>query len=342
MKKKAFIFLVLLAPLVGLSLASVHLWLIAKTPYEGENQTFVIEPGDGFARINYNLAKNGFIPDAKIFYYYAKYKKSLSLFKTGHYLIQNKMTMFDVHAMLTEGRSQLTKVTIPEGKNLFQIAQILESKGILSATEFIKLANNPETASRFDITGPNIEGYLFPETYYFSPKSRPIDVIKAMVNEFKKQTKQIEFSYGKLNKQEIVTLASIVEKETGAKFERSKIAGVFHNRLKKRMRLQSDPTTIYGIYEHFDGNLKRRHLREKTPYNTYAISGLPVGPISNPGLDAIKAVLKPESHQYLYFVSRNNGTHVFSKTYKEHDKAVDYYQRIKANREGRSWRDLKQ
>jgi len=135
----------------------------------------------------------------------------------------------------------------------------------------------------------------------------------------KKKTKNLSFQTAPLNlkKNEVITLASVVEKETGAAWERPKIAGVFLNRLKKRMRLQSDPTTIYGIYEGFNGNLRKRHLLEMTPYNTYKIPALPIGPIANPGTEAIKAVLRPDSHSYLYFVSKNDGTHVFSKTYKD-------------------------
>jgi UPF0755 protein len=145
-----------------------------------------------------------------------------------------------------------------------------------------------------------------------------------------------------LSPHEVIILASIVEKETGAKWERPTIAGVYLNRLKKKMRLQADPTTIYGIWESYNGNLKRKHLLQKTAYNTYKMSGLPLGPIANPSLAAIKAVLAPKVHKFLYFVSKNDGTHVFTPTYKKHQEAVDYWQRNKRNRKGKSWRDLKQ
>ena len=153
--------------------------------------------------------------------------------------------------------------------------------------------------------------------------------------------KRLDFSRAALDLHSIVILASIVEKETGAKQERPTIAGVFHNRLKKRMRLQSDPTTIYGMYENYRGNLRKEHLLKKTPYNTYKISGLPKGPISNPGIKSIEAALSPTNHSYLYFVSKNDGTHIFTKTYKDHLKAVKKWQLTRRNRVGKSWRDLK-
>src|SRR5690606_30167528 len=128
----------------------------------------------------------------------------------------------------------------------------------------------------------------------------------------------------------------------GAKWERPIIAGVFLNRLKKKMRLQSDPTTIYGIWHRYQGNIRKADLLEMTPYNTYKIPALPTGPISNPSLEAIQAVLNPEEHNYLYFVSKNDGTHVFSATYKDHNKAVDDFQRNSKARQGKSWRDLNQ
>jgi UPF0755 protein len=143
-----------------------------------------------------------------------------------------------------------------------------------------------------------------------------------------------------LSRREVIILASVVEKETGAGFERPMIASVFYNRLKKKMRLQSDPTTIYGIWENYSGNLRRSDLLQKTPYNTYAIPALPAGPISNPNPESIKAVLYPAETEYLYFVSKNDGTHIFSKTYAEHAAHVRETQLDPKAREGKSWRDL--
>lgn len=266
----------------------------------------------------------------------------MTSFRSGKFLIKSKSTMLEVINELTEGTPIATKVTVPEGKNLFQIAEILESKKIVNANEFIKLAKDPKVAASLNIPFETVEGFLYPETYQLDKNMNSLEVIKTMVRVFNQKTENLDFSTNPagLTKEECITLASVVEKETGAGHERPIIAGVFFNRLKKRMRLQSDPTTIYGIWESFNGNLRKRHLLEKTPYNTYKIPALPKGPISNPGLDSIKAVLNPESHSFLYFVSQNDGTHVFSKTYKEHKEAVNQFQKNYKARQGKSWRNL--
>ncbi len=146
-----------------------------------------------------------------------------------------------------------------------------------------------------------------------------------------------------LSSHETVILASIVEKETGAAFERPLIASVFYNRLHKRMRLQSDPTTIYGMWNrdgYFRGNIRRKDLTEPTPYNTYKTPRLPIGPIANPGKNALLAILSPKQSKYLFFVSRNDGTHVFTRNYHDHQKAVNQLQKNPQARRGKSWRDL--
>jgi UPF0755 protein len=163
-----------------------------------------------------------------------------------------------------------------------------------------------------------------------------------MIDLFHKKTESLDFTHPFLTKHQVIILASVVEKETGAKRERTSIAGVFTNRLKKRMRLESDPTTIYGIWNRYTGNIKKADLLEVTPYNTYKIPALPLGPISNPSLEAIQAVLKPDGHEYLFFVSKNDGTHEFTKNYQDHLEAVDNFQRNTKARQGKSWRDLKQ
>ena len=165
---------------------------------------------------------------------------------------------------------------------------------------------------------------------------------RCVIKQFKQVTGALDLSHPFLSPHDVIILASIVEKETGAKWERPTIAGVYLNRLRKPMRLQADPTTIYGIWETYNGNLRRKHLLQKTAYNTYKMSGLPLGPIANPSLAAIKAVLNPKKHNFLYFVSKNDGTHVFTPTYKKHQQAVNYWQKNIRRRKGKSWRDLKQ
>lgn len=340
--KKAAVLSIFLAPILATALIATHVAFIFYTPYEGPEVVFAIKPGEGFSRVNYKLSKQEIIPNARIFHYYAKYTDKMTSLKAGSYKIPSGVHMGEVLAILTSGTPMLTKVTIPEGKNLYEIAEILERKRITESIKFIAEAKNSAHIKSFDQKAPSLEGYLFPETYMFAPKTSAKQVINTMLETFKNKTKDINWDHPFLNKHQIIILASIVEKETGAKWERPTIAGVYLNRLKKKMRLQADPTTIYGIWENYDGNLRKKHLLQKTPYNTYKINGLPLGPIANPSLAAIKAVLNPQEHKYLYFVSKNDGTHIFTSTYKEHLAAVKEWQLKRKNRKGKSWRDLKQ
>lgn len=244
--------------------------------------------------------------------------------------------MLGVIDILVKGTPILNKVTIPEGKNLYEIAQIIDQTGITTKEEFIAAAKDPNFMQELKIPAERAEGYLYPDTYQFPDSLAAKEIIRAMVRNFRTKTDGLELSHND------VIFASMVEKETGAAWERPLIAGVFKNRLQKRMRLQSDPTTIYGIWEDFNGNLKRSHLLETTPYNTYKIPALPAGPICNPGIEALNAALAPEKHDFLYFVSRNDGTHIFTKNYKDHLKAVEEYQKNPAARRDKSWRDLQQ
>ncbi len=342
MKKKTLIALIIVAPFLAMLLTTIHVYIIFSGSYNGENTVFTIKPGETFSSINYRLTKEKLISNPRIFHYFTKYKDQLSKFKAGTFNINKGDTMSDILHTFVEGSPILTSITIPEGKNIFEIGKLLETNGITSYDEFVKLARDKEILNRFDIKGPSLEGYLFPETYKFAPGTPAFTIIKSMMGVFDDKVKDIDFNHPFLSKHEVITLASIVEKETGAKSERPTIAGVFLNRLKKKMRLQSDPTTIYGIYENFNGNLRKKHLLEKTPFNTYKIPALPIGPISNPSIEAIKAVLKPDDHNFLYFVSKNDGTHIFTKTYNDHLNAVKEWQLNRSNRKGKSWRDLKQ
>jgi UPF0755 protein len=193
---------------------------------------------------------------------------------------------------------------------------------------FLDAATDPETVRGQGIEADTLEGYLFPDTYYFPRGLDSATIIATMVKQFRAAFKpaweQQAEALG-MTVHEVVTLASIIEKETGAPEERPLIASVFHNRLKKGMRLETDPTVIYGIPD-FDGNIKRRHLETYTPYNTYKIKGLPPGPIASPGALALEAALYPAQSEFLYFVSKKDGTHQFSRTIKEHNAAVRKYQ----------------
>lgn len=344
MSKKHLFILLVLAPGLAIMLAGIRVYdQINWWRYSGPDTVFEVKAGEAFSSINYRLKKEDLISSSKLFYRYAKINDMVTKFKAGRFVIKNNSNMLDVFETLINGKAIATQITIPEGKNLFEIAKILEEKNVIeSASEFVKLAKSEELAKALGIKGQRVEGYLYPETYHFNEKMPAKQVIQAMVSEFNKKISDIDFSKSSLSKHEVITLASLVEKETGAAFERPVIAGVFLNRLQKRMRLQSDPTTIYGIYENFNGNLRKKDLLELTPYNTYKIPALPAGPIANPGVESINAVLNPQKHSYLYFVSKNDGTHIFSKTYKDHAKAVNTWQKVRENREGKSWRNLNQ
>jgi len=341
---KKFLILGVAAPMFALILVAARIYYVIDVwKYQGPEVIFEIKPGDTFSGINYRLGRDGLVNSTKIFHRYCKINGLLTRFKSGKYQIPSSSNMLDVINILVHGTAITSEVTIPEGKNMYEIATILENKKIInSSQDFIKMAKDPELLKELDIAADSVEGYLYPETYKFTSNSEPTFIIKSLVKLFRQKTSTLDFSKSQLSSHQVIILASIVEKETGAKQERPIIAGVFMNRLKKRMRLQSDPTTIYGIWEKYKGNLKKEHLLEHTPYNTYKIGGLPAGPISNPGIDSIKAVLEPKGHDYLYFVSQNDGTHIFSKSYSDHLKAVEHFQKNGSNREGKSWRNLRQ
>ncbi len=319
----------------GLVYYKINIW-----KYEGPAQEFLIKPGESFARINFHLQEQGLISSPKLFYRYAQLNDLLSKFKSGKYIIEPNSTMVDVADTLIYGHSINKLFTIPEGKNLYEIAEMLAKENIAPYDDFVAMAKNAGFVKELELPAATVEGYLFPDSYNFPPNSSVKEIIKIMVKDFRKKTEHIDFQNAPLAPHDVVVLASIVEKETGAENERPIIAGVFYNRLKKSMPLQSDPTTIYGIWENFSGNLSKKDLQQETPYNTYKLKGLPAGPICNPGVKAIEAVLKPESHKYLYFVSHNDGTHQFSASYEDHQKAVNSYQRNPEARNGKSWRDL--
>lgn len=229
---------------------------------------------------------------------------------------------------LTTGKTMLKRVTIPEGFTLQQIAKRLAEETLVEEAEFLASARDPQFLETLEIDGHSLEGYLFPDTYIFHRGMNAQTIQKKMVHRFKEILSELQEREGILSPKDIkktVILASIVEKESGQQSEKPLIAAVFLNRLKKGMALQSDPTVIYGIKD-FNGDLTKKNLQTRTAYNTYLQPGLPPGPIANPGRDSLQAILKPAQSDYLYFVSKNNGSHFFSKNLKEHNLAVARYQ----------------
>jgi UPF0755 protein len=335
-------FLVFIIAVILLGFGKYFYFLNAPASKSDEKIVFDVPSGTGLNIIASRLKSEGLISDIKLFKLYVYLKKGVNKFKAGEYLLSPALTPLEIYSILISGISILYDLTIPEGYNIYDIADLLQNSGLGDREEFLRLVKDKDVIRDFDLEGRSLEGYLFPSTYKFTKSATSMKIIKTMINKFnsiftdemERKATEIGFS-----RHQVVILASMVEKETGYAKEREIIASVFHNRLNKIMRLESDPTVIYGI-ENFDGNLTRADLRKWSPYNTYRIFGLPEGPIANPGLESLKAVLWPAETDYLFFVSRNDGTHKFTTNYEDHKKAVNLYQRTRKNRQGKSWRDL--
>ena len=247
----------------------------------------------------------------------------------GEYELNPAMTPAEILSKLLSGQVVFHPFTIPEGLTLTQIADLISQQGVTDRAEFIRLAKDRTFIASLGIKAETLEGYLYPNTYKFPRTVKAREVLVAMVEQLRQVVgPDLLARMQELNMtmHEVLTLASVIEKETGSGGERSEISAVFHNRLKKHIPLQSDPTVIYGLTA-FDGNLHKKDLSNPSPYNTYRVRGLPPGPIANPGIQAIRATLYPSDSHSLYFVSRNDGTHQFSATLVEHNEAVEKYQK---------------
>jgi len=314
---------------------SVLLWIqhtLSPASTEAQQATplrFEVEAGDSMGQVAAALEAEGLIRNARAARWFARAEDLSSKLKVGEYELSANLSTPEILEILAEGRVQTHLVVIPEGLRASEIAARLGDAGLVDPEAFLAIVMDPAAARSRGIEAGGLEGYLFPDSYRFARGLPAERVVDAMVGEFLSVYQElgpVEKRTG-LSMHEFVTLASIVEKETGAPEERPLIAAVFLNRLRRRMRLETDPTVIYGIQD-FDGNLRRVHLLDaQNPYNTYKVPALPPGPIASPGRDALEAVLNPADTPYLYFVSRNDGTHTFSTSYAEHRKAVDRFQR---------------
>ena len=312
-----------------LSFSLVFFLISCSKPAGDEIFTVVIPSGAGLSQITKILHSEKVISFPKIFWLRAKLTGKEKDLKAGEYQMQKGMSHDQVLHLLITGEVIRYRVTIPEGLTFVEIAKIFGETNLINEKDFLKLAKDSLFMQELQIPAKTIEGFLFPSTYFISRNQTPRSLIFEMVQNFNEvytptlnqRAKEMGFS-----KLQTVILASIIEKETGQPQERPLISSVFHNRLKKNMKLQTDPTVIYGI-TNFNGNITKKDLLTPTPYNTYVIRGLPPGPIANPGKEAILASLYPEDTKYLYFVSKNDGSHVFSSTLKDHNLAVDHYQK---------------
>ena len=309
-------------------------------------EVFEIEPGHALKATARKLEEAHLITNADRFVFLARMTGQAGKVRVGEYAIRRNMRPTEVLGVITSGKSIEHVVTIQEGLNIYEIGSLLEREGIGDKQEFLKTVKDwalIRELLREEL--PSLEGYIFPETYHLTKFTGIKGFVRMAVERFLQNYQQVKAAPQiHLNRHETVILASIIEKETGAPEERPVISSVFHNRLRAGMRLQTDPTIVYGILAEgrpYNRNITRADIVTPTRYNTYTFTGLPYGPISNPGLAALKAAAQPAESDFLFFVSRNDGTHTFSKSYGDHQKAVGKYQLNQREREGKSWRDLK-
>ncbi|MBL0225397.1 MAG: endolytic transglycosylase MltG [Geobacteraceae bacterium] len=284
-------------------------------------------PGSGIRRLASELKAGGIIRSSWHFIMVTRLRGESHRLKAGDYRFNDGMTTAVVLRKLVTGDVDYRKFALPEGYSIHQAAELLEQKGYFRRDGFLEKCRDPELLNRLGLRVSSVEGYLYPATYNLSRGGSEEQLISQMVAQFEKKYAELsvqEGAGGGLSRHALVTLASLIEKEAVSPEEKPLISSVFHNRLRIGMPLQSDPTAVYGVRA-FAGKVTRDDIERRSPYNTYLIKGLPPGPIGNPGAGALEAALHPAVTQYLYFVARQDGTHQFSRTLDEHNRAVQKY-----------------
>jgi len=322
--------------LLLISIACIFLWIeyqqVLSTPVViGQAQLIEIEKGDSFRKITKKLLKQNIAIKPKWFKLLA-YKDQVSKqLKAGEYELKPGLTMPEILAIFVAGKSRQYSITFPEGWSFKQLLQEIENNPYLDKT--LGAMDFQSVMAKLDSSYKHPEGLFFPDTYFFDKNATDFSILKKahdkMQSILQAEWENKEKGLPLENAYQALILASIIEKETGAAVERPQIAGVFTRRLRKGMLLQTDPTVIYGMGDSYKGNIRYKDLRQATAYNTYVIRGLPPTPIAMPGREAINAALHPAKGKSLYFVAIGNGagTHVFSATLREHNNAVNKYQR---------------
>jgi UPF0755 protein len=287
-----------------------------------------IAPGTSTWLIAQQLEDAGAIRSSQtfLFLHYLRAKQTL---KAGEYSFDYPASTQDVLRKLVLGEASHELLTVPEGFNRFEIADLVEAGGFATREEFLKASADAKLVADLDAHAPNLEGYLFPDTYQFPRHIGAARIVRVMVNRFRQVYSGLAPPDAERPAREIVIMASLVEAETGKPEERPLVASVFYNRLKRNIPLQCDPTVVYAaVLNHsYDGQIRQSQLNFPSPYNTYLHPGLPPGPIANPGKASLLAALHPVSSKYLYFVANPAGHHTFSRTLAEHNLAVSMYRR---------------
>lgn len=306
----------------------------AQTPTNKiQEAVYYVREGSSVAEVAEALSSQNIITHPRWFRLYAKIKHTEKNIKSGTFVFTGNNSPSDILKKLVNGDSIKLKVVIPEGLNIYQIADKLSDTFVKYPSGYwVQLMSDPNLIAELPIEDKTsvktLEGFLFPDTYFFDPNEEPAHVLQGFISHFKQSVTKEMIGKAKtlgLNTLEFITLASIVQKESGLNQELNEISGIFFNRLRIKMRLQSDPTVIYGVWNDYKGKITKKHLRTPNQYNTYTKYGLPIGPIANPGLLSLQAVLNPAQSKNLYFVASGDGTHTFSDSYQVHKKAVKRY-----------------
>lgn len=355
-KPKRVLFLGLFSVVFAAVLFVAYLYwnfIFSKSSNVASEIVYEVTPQKSFMAIAKELEAQDLIKNAQFFNVYARLIGQRSKIKVGEYALNTQMRPSEILSVLSSGKSIFRPFTIPEGYNIFEVAELVEKSKLGKKEDFIKLVFDQgfidELRTDKLLLSNNqlsLEGYLYPETYQVTKYMGLKDIIRAQVKLFRKNFDDAikDKKITGLTDEQILILASIIEKETGNAKERPLISSVFHNRIQKKMKLQTDPTILYGksvVSRKLEMNITRADLTAKdNPYNTYMIPFLPPGPISNPGRDSLIAAVDPAQTPFLFFVSQGNGTTRFTESLNEHNKNVQETQLDPKSRDGRSWRDL--
>lgn len=331
-RKLTLILLYLSLPVIaalGTILGLRHVMLSPYIPDEKGTVYFEVPENASFGAVAKQLHELGIVRFDWAFKLLAKLKRKDTSIMAGEYELSAAMAPEDILEKMVSGKMILRRFTVKEGASIWEIGSLVAKAGITSRSEFDAALTNPNLLNELGVSAASFEGYLFPETYQFPKGTKPKKIVTAMMDQLRSNWDvewDAKIKESGLTKHQVLTLASIVEKESGDREEQPLIAAVFLNRLKKKMRLQADPTVIYGM-TNYNGNITKDDLLTPTPYNTYIIDALPPGPIANPGESAIRAVLYPAQSDALYFVADGKGRHIFSNNLEDHNQAVRVYQK---------------